>query len=168
MNNLRKLRKEAGIPLRELERMTHITHSVLTFLEKGTRPFRQVHLDALTSFFNVTNDYLMGKSDLGYIVRPQYGDEELLLSEKEYIRLRDNIEISIIENKCSFTAKLDTKVEEQTITLPHYSVYRELKGSTDDYDMKETLSLKLDGLKKKMTEDDLRKTIKFIEEYILK
>jgi len=167
MNNLKRLRKEVSMSIRALEEKTHISLSVLNYLENGSRPFRQSHIDTLTSFFNVTSDYLLGRSDYGYIVRPQYGDEELLLTENEYSRLYESITLSIIKVG-KFDLDLTSSKQENKVVQSEFVVYRELKGKMEDYDMKETLSIKLNNLTKKMTEDDIRKTIKFIEEYIFK
>lgn len=169
MNNLRQLRKQADLTTRELSEYVNISHSVLFYLEKGERLFRQSHIDRLTSFFNVTSDYLLGRSDYGYIVFPEYGEEEIILSESEYSRLSDNIESSIIKISNNNTdLSINTGKEEININMPTHQVYRELKGKIEDYDMKDTLYLKLNGLIKKMTTSDIKKTITFIEEYIFK
>lgn len=168
MNKLKQLRKEADLTLRDLSKYVGIPNSVITYLESGTRPFRQVHIDKLTSFFNVTSDYLLGRSDYGYIVYPQYGSDEVILSDSEYNRLSDHITLSIINNKININVSIVDNKEETNINIPSHCVYRELKGELNDYDMKETLYLKLNELTKKMTESDLKKTIKFIEDYIFK
>ena len=167
MNNLKSLRKEANLSIRALEEKTKISISVLNYLENGTRPFRQSHIDTLTSFFNVTSDYLLGRSDNGFIVRPQYGDEEILLTANEYTHLCEYISISIIKVG-GFDIDLTSSKEAKHVVQSDYVVYRELKGNMEDYDMKSTLSIKLQELTKKMTKDDIRKTIKFIEEYIFR
>lgn len=167
MNNLKKLRKQLDISTRELSEYVGISYTVLSYLENAQRPFRQAHIDKLTAFLNVTSDYLLGRSDNGYIVRPEYGDEELVLTENEYNRLRENISVSIVQTK-PFDLTITSSVEEKTIILPPRQVYRELKGSVDDYDMKDTLMVKWNNLGKKMTEDELKKAIRFVEDFIFK
>ena len=168
-NRLKKLRTEAGISLRELQKYTGITNSVLSVLESGKRPFRQTHIDALSSFFNVTSDFLLGRSDSGYVVFPEYGNDELLLTESEYAKLSPCINVSVIyKNKQTTTFEMDTPVQEQRIVLSSHVVYRELKGTVDDYNMQENLFQKYMELGKHMTTDDLKKSIKFIEDYIIK
>ena len=83
-NRLRMLRNESHISLRTLSKYTHITNPVLSYLENGVRPFRQTHIDILCSFFNVTSDYLLGRTDNGLFVHTQIGEDELLLNESEY------------------------------------------------------------------------------------
>lgn len=168
MNRLKQLRKQANLTVRELCDYVNISHSVLAYLENEVRPFRQLHIDRLTSFFNVTSDYLLGRSDYGYIVFPQYGNDQVILSENEYSRLGEYITLSIIKNKLSLDITIKDKKQEETINMPNYCIYRELKGELNDYDMKETLCAKLQEMTKRMAESDLRKTISFIEEYIFK
>lgn len=167
MNKLKFLRKQCDLSVRKLSEYTGISYSVLTCLENGTRPFRQVHIDRLTAFFNVTSDYLLGRSNNGFIVRPEFGDEELVLTDNEYTRLGEHITLSIIKLK-GFKLPIISSVEEMNVVLPDYQVYRELKGSVNDYDMKDTLYLKLTDLTKKMTEDELKKVIQFIEQFIFR
>ncbi len=167
-NRLKRLRLEANISLRELQNYTGITNSVLSVLESGKRPFRQTHIDALSSFFNVTSDFLLGRSDYGYKVFPEYGTDELILSEAEYNRLIAHINVSVIYKGHPTTkVEVDTPVEEQNVVMSSHIVYRELKGTVDEYDLQETLYQKYLEKGKHMTTNELKRTIKFIDDYIL-
>ena len=167
-NRLKKLRTEADISLRELQRYTGITNTVLSLLESNKRPFRQAHIDTLSSFFNVTSDFLLGRSDTGYIVFTEYGDDELLLSENEYNRLIGHIDVKVIyKGGETTTLDIDTPIQEQRVVITPYVVYRELKGTVKDYDLQETLYQKYLDAGKHMTTDELKRTIKFIDDYIL-
>lgn len=167
-NRLKQLRLQANISLRELQKYTGITNSVLSYLESGKRPFRQAHIDALSSFFNITSDFLLGRSDFGYKVFPEFGTDELILSEGEFNRLRPYIDISVVhKNNSNLSVSISTPVEDQTIILSSYIVYRELKGAVNDYDLQETLYQKYLELGKHMTTEELKKANKFIEDYIL-
>jgi len=169
MNRLKFLRKESRLSLRELSKNVGISNSVLSYLETGARPFRQEHLDILTAFFNVTNDYLLGRSDYGLNVFPQFGQDEMTLTEGEYLRLRENITISLVrQGNAATVLNVDTPKVTQNVAITKMVVYRELKGRMKDYDTGESLSKRLDELKSRMTSDDLEKTIRFIEDYILK
>lgn len=167
MNNLRYLRNLAGISTRELSERTGIVNSTITFLEKETRPFRQAHIDRLVSFFDVTVDFLLGRSDVGIYVYPQYGEEKLLFTLEEYKNLQDKIETTIINRFAPLNVKITGKTEEFYIETPS-CVYREIKGNASDYETSETLISNLNSLMKKMSIDDLKKTKKFIEDYIIK
>ncbi len=169
MNRLKFLRKEIDLSLRKLSAKTGISNPVLSYLETGVRPFRQEHISILTAFFNVTSDFLLGRSDYGYVVYPQFGQEEMTLTEGEYNRLREHISVSLITlGSKAIAISADTPCEERKLTIPKVVVYRELKGNIGDYDMCDTLGKKLDDLKAHMTSEDLEKTIRFIEDYILK
>lgn len=169
MNRLKTLRKEIGLSLRQASALTGISNPVLSYLETGARPFRQEHISILTAFFNVTSDFLLGRSDYGYVVFPQYGSEEITLTEGEYSRLRTHIDVSLanVSNQAAVLS-IDTPKEEQRVAITKKVVYRELKGTPDDYDMKDVLSRRLDELKSHMTAEELEKTIRFIEDYIIR
>ncbi len=167
MNRLTQLRKKYGLTTRTLEEYTGVSSTVITYLELERRPFRQVHIDKLTSFFNVTSDYLLGKNDSGLIAFTTNGTE-IILSEKEYHELNNDIEEQIIKVDNSFTFSLESEKIAKTIMLPPYQVYREIKATADSHKTKEFLSLKLKDITKGMSVDELNKTILFIETYILK
>lgn len=125
MNRLKLLRKRENITLRELAVYSGISNPTLSYLETEKRPFRQIHIDKLVAFFSITTDFLLGRSDYGYIVMPEYGDGEIVLVESEYERLAD-------------------------------------------YSVKESRQNTLIELSKRMTSDEIDKTINFIREYIFK
>ena len=167
MNNLRYLRNQVGISTRELSERTGIVNSTITFLEKEQRPFRQIHLDILTSFFDVTVDFLLGRSDVGIYVFPQYGDEKLLFTLEEYNNLQDKISTTIITRKSPLNVKITGKTQEFFVETPS-CVYREIVGNAEDYHTSESLIASVNSMMKKMSTEDLEKTKKFIEDYIIK
>lgn len=169
MNRLKSLRKEVNLSLRKLSKMTGVSNPVLSYLETGARPFRQEHISVLTEFFNVTSDYLLGRSDYGLVVFPEFGLDPITLTESEYTRLWGHITVSFANtgNK-SIVLNVKSPLEESSLAIGKYVVYRELKGTVKDYDMADALSKRLDELKSRMTSDDMEKTIRFIEDYILK
>lgn len=61
MNNLKKLRDEAGLSLRTLGNMTGLAYSNLCKLERGFYTLRQETMESLSAFYNVDMDYLLGK-----------------------------------------------------------------------------------------------------------
>lgn len=62
MNNLRSLRKEKKLTLKELEEKTNISYANLSRYENGTRNITNSAIIKLTEFFDVTSDYLLGLS----------------------------------------------------------------------------------------------------------
>lgn len=63
MNNLKKLRLQRRLTLKELSLEVHITKSVLSYLENEVRPFTQEHMEILSKYFNVSIDYLLGNTN---------------------------------------------------------------------------------------------------------
>lgn len=60
MNRLRELRKERGLSLRDLDEKVGISFTALGLIENGKRSLNNVDLKALTDFFGVSADYLLG------------------------------------------------------------------------------------------------------------
>lgn len=65
-NRLFALRKKKNLTLRDLSDKVHIAYSTLNKIERGTSPMTQEHMEVLSHFFNVSIDYLIGRSDLPY------------------------------------------------------------------------------------------------------
>lgn len=60
MNNLKKLREEKKLTLRELSEKVRIDFSALSRAENGKRNLNDNDILILTKFFNVSSDYLLG------------------------------------------------------------------------------------------------------------
>lgn len=63
MNRLRELRKAKGLTIRELGEATNISYPIISYIENGERPFTQQNLEILCKYFNVSTDYMLGRSD---------------------------------------------------------------------------------------------------------
>lgn len=63
MNRLRQLRKERHLTIRQLDEKVGITYTTISMLESEKRPFNLDHLTRLSQFFDVSFDYILGKSD---------------------------------------------------------------------------------------------------------
>lgn len=89
MNRLRELRKEKRLTTRELGELTNISYSSISYMENETRPFTQANLEILCNFFNVSADYMLGKSDERYVAKANtpkfalYGLEKDLTDEQK-------------------------------------------------------------------------------------
>ena len=166
MNNLKKLRVEIGLSQSQLSEYVDIPRSNLSNLETGDRPFRQVHLEKLTSFFGVTTDYLLGKNEYGIEVYPEWGNDSIYLTKEEYDLLKSNISITVQENKVGkLVGILYEQSGEKTVISYKYFVYRELKGNFSDYgisSVKREIQNKID----KLDEDDLEKLLRFIKDFL--
>lgn len=53
MNRLKLLRKRENITLRELAKYSDISNAVISQIETGKRPFRQIHIDKLVAFLTL-------------------------------------------------------------------------------------------------------------------
>lgn len=69
MNNLKELRNQKGITLRELESEVGIVNSTLSEIENGKRPMGPTHAKRLAPFFGVTEEYIMGDDAIKTYVR---------------------------------------------------------------------------------------------------
>lgn len=64
MSNLRKLRKERKLTVRDLSEKVNISFPTISRLENGETSFTSEYLEALSKFFDVSIDYLLGKSSV--------------------------------------------------------------------------------------------------------
>ena len=62
MNNLRTLRKEKNLTLRELGEQTNLSFQLLSRIERGERHFTQDVLKTLCDFFSVSTDFMLGRT----------------------------------------------------------------------------------------------------------
>ena len=62
-NNIIRLREERGWSQAELARRINMNNTALNKVEKGVRKLSSAELDELASAFNVSTDYLLGRSD---------------------------------------------------------------------------------------------------------
>ena len=62
-NNIIRLREERGWSQAELARRINMNNTALNKVEKGVRKLSSSELDELASVFNVSTDYLPGRSD---------------------------------------------------------------------------------------------------------
>ena len=162
-NNLKRIRQDSKISLKQLEEYVSISNANLSLIENQKRPFRQWHIDLLTSFFQVSSDYLLGKSDYGIVVHNENGDE-LILTSQEYADLIGKVSKTII--KLGDETNI-VNVGGKKIIVPKYCVYRDFTDRLREYDLTPILTNKLNNLVKRMTSQEIEKTINFIEQYIL-
>jgi transcriptional regulator with XRE-family HTH domain len=62
-NNLKKLRKEAGLTQISLQMKTGIEQALLSKFENGERTPPTETLIALADFYNVSMDYIVGRTE---------------------------------------------------------------------------------------------------------
>ena len=64
MNRLRFLRSEKGLAVRQLGDILNISYPTITNIENDKRGFSDEMLIAIADYFQVSTDYLLGKSDI--------------------------------------------------------------------------------------------------------
>ncbi len=64
MNRLRFLRSEKGLTVRQLGDILNISYPTITNIENDKRGFSDEMLIAIADYFQVSTDYLLGKSDI--------------------------------------------------------------------------------------------------------
>ncbi len=64
MNRLRFLRNEKGLTVRQLGDILNISYPTITSIENDKRGFSDEMLIAIADYFQVSTDYLLGKSDI--------------------------------------------------------------------------------------------------------
>ena len=75
MNRLKQLRKEKNINQDVLAKILGIEVAGISKLETGRVPLKDEYIIKLSEYFNVSSDYLLGKSD---IRKPEIQNEDLL------------------------------------------------------------------------------------------
>ncbi|MGB9661248.1 MAG: helix-turn-helix domain-containing protein [Moorellaceae bacterium] len=101
---LRKLREQAGLTQEELAKLLGVERSTISRYESGNRDPSSEMLDRLAKFFNVSVDYLLGRTDdprtieqineeaQKKIEEALEGDEELLSFWQE-LRQREDLQL---------------------------------------------------------------------------
>lgn len=62
MHRVKELRKARGLSIRALALATNLSHTTISRIEKGDRKISTPQAVLLANFFNVSTDYLLGKS----------------------------------------------------------------------------------------------------------
>jgi transcriptional regulator with XRE-family HTH domain len=75
LNRLKQLRKEKNINQDVLAKILGIEVAGISKLETGRVPLKDEYIIKLSEYFNVSSDYLLGKSD---IRKPETQNEDLL------------------------------------------------------------------------------------------
>ncbi|MCH4201906.1 MAG: helix-turn-helix domain-containing protein [Bacilli bacterium] len=133
MNNIKKLRNEIGISLRELESYTGIASATINRLELEKRPLKEGHMIILSVFFSVTVDYLLGKSSFGYKIFPESSNNEVdcfFLSEKQYIEalIRNDIRTKIIKENDNYV--LLRKIKDEAVARIQFARNQDIPGDS--------------------------------------
>lgn len=150
MNRLKYLRESLNLSLRQLRNYANVSNSLLSLLESEKRMWRLSHIDTLTSFFKVSSDFLLGKSDNGIFVEVKSGFVSLSLEKYEEL-------------------KRENKIKEY---IAYGSVWRipedELEEEKIDPTIRNAVRVEIEKELDTLTKKQLEKVLNFIKEFIKK
>ena len=147
MNKLNYLRNKAGLSFRQLETLTNIDKSALNLLEKEKQRLNDKYINTFCSFYKVSSDFLLGKSEFGIYLQLSNGFTTVNKADYENYLHNNLIEEYIFNKEVIRKAK------------------KELEDSIDplfNQDTKEEIATELNKLSKKQ----LEKVLTFIREIL--
>lgn len=120
MNRLKELRKSKNLTIRELADKTHIAYSSISCMETETRPFTQSNLEILCKYFDVTTDYMLGRSET-----------KTLLEEQQHAMLKH---FNLLNEQQQYIMEQIKKLSSNQLNeLINYIDFLNLKSSIDTY-----------------------------------
>lgn len=111
MNNLRKLRLQKGLSIKELSEKIGLASCYLSQLETGKRPLNNKTLKAFCEFYKVKPNELLGYDNMVEIDENDNYFNEMGISELKALTPND-----IIGNELSITKRLEVKAKVKGIT----------------------------------------------------
>lgn len=170
MNRLKLLRRKANLTLRDLEKYVGIRNATLSAIENGKQPFREIHVMKLTSFFDVTSDYLLGYVNTGigiYFENSEDDEDHVMISASELEKLNEKYEVKeTLLTHDSSLLEINTGTYEKRLYTGKYSIFRSVDIPKEQAGI--SVSIKGEILKEldRLDQHDLNKVLKFIKEYI--
>ncbi|MED3549994.1 helix-turn-helix transcriptional regulator [Cytobacillus praedii] len=98
---IKELRGKKNWSLRELEKRTGINYSVLSRIESGKRPVTDQELNLFADLFDITTDYLLGRS-----TEPDLSAEEDKKVTEETMRYMKILESLTDDERKEFELKI--------------------------------------------------------------
>ena len=111
MNRLRELRVERELLQSDIAKLINKSERTVGFYETGERDMNTETLAILANFFNVSIDYLLGKSDIRNPEKADLDKLQIGLSAKDYSNITDE-QIKQIEDFAKFVLKDNKKKDE--------------------------------------------------------
>lgn len=102
MNRLKELRNERGLSIRQMEIKTGINHASVSLYESEKRDMSTAILRQLSSFFEVTIDYLLCNNNYCIYAKYKEGNISFKIKEDYYKELKEKkyIYFDNNENRC--------------------------------------------------------------------
>lgn len=108
MNRLRKLRIEKQLLQSDIAKLINKSERTVGFYETGERDMNTETLSILADFFNVSIDYLLGKSEIRNPEKANLDNLQISLSTKDYSNISEE-QLKQIEDFAKFVLK-DNKI----------------------------------------------------------
>ena len=108
LNRLRELRVERELLQSDIAKLMNKSERTVGFYETGERDMNTETLAILANFFNVSIDYLLGKSDIRNPEKADLDKLQIGLSAKDYSNITDE-QIKQIEDFAKFVLKDNKK-----------------------------------------------------------
>lgn len=100
MNNLRKLREERKLSLRQIEIKTGINNNTFSRYETENRDLSTLVIKKLASFFEVSTDYLLNYDGFCLYVTYENSKTVYRIDDKDYQLLKDYIYFNNEDKRC--------------------------------------------------------------------
>lgn len=170
MNRLKLLRKRSNISLKDLSKYVDIRIASLSDIENGKQPLREVHVLKLTSFFDVTSDYLLGYKNTGigiYFDSAQDDNDHVYISEKELEHIRSEHAVNeTLLTHASSDWKIVTPQQEIRTYIGAYSLFRSVDVPKEKAGINTSIRAEINNELDRLDVYDLEKVLKFINDYI--
>ena len=115
---LKSLRLEAGLTQKEIAEQLGISQQGYAYWERGTKKPTQDRLTLLSNYFDVSVDYLLGKSD------SRYSDEQLDGME---VFFRNQTQDMTEEERAEFRKELQEYMEERAEAIREWKKENNIK-----------------------------------------
>ena len=90
MNRIKELREERNLSTRLLEPLINISYASISHYENEKRDIPTAYIKLLSSFFNVSSDYLLGDKDGLLYAFIEGSNIKVNFTNKEYIKFRND------------------------------------------------------------------------------
>lgn len=89
MNRLKLLREERNLKQEDIANLLHLEIAAISKYETGRVPLKEEYIKILSTFFEVSSDYLLGLSDEKENSSTETKDERLIAFRQGYDELED-------------------------------------------------------------------------------
>lgn len=171
-NTLRLLRNRANLTIRDLARLTGLSAGTIHLIETKKRKYNEFHLVILSSFFDVTTEFLLGLSDSGIGVYFQSSDNEeddhefISFEELTHIEMKHKVSEAVIASKSEEKSSSIDSENDEAVSNKKTFVFRYVEAHKEDTNISKSVTNKLVKEICKLSVGQQEKVYKFIIEYL--